>query len=292
MPLPSRTRLPMNPSLPRPRHRWVPLVLILLAVLTVGCAAKRIVLADQKHPERSVTLIDGVDPAQPPADARFAAFSPLEAEASLRRIVVRPAHIISINRGDPQPLLVGEQLDWARDVLAAHLPTLKPNQRLELHFLDRFNDLDVTVQVYGIGGDLAYRFLKLASQPPAPDIPSQKKGPDFAAIEPQTGQQVADERDRVVLLRDPVFAGSSTAEAYAQVLSEVQRRVDAKRLSKEDVGPIEARLLQQRDLPLDAVRLYLDKLETINRALDQNLFSPQEAAARKQALLDALPPAK
>ncbi len=264
--------------------------LLLSAALPSGCAAKRTVVFDDEKTHRSVTIIDGVEPVQPPADPRFANFSPLQAEASLRRVVVRPSYMISVNHRDPQPLLEGPQLEWVRDTIVQEFPRVLGTQRLELHFLDRFNQFDVTVEVYGSGPDLVYRFTRLATPPDPPDAggSAAARRADFAELWPQAGQQVESARTTVVL-RDPVFSAQGGGEALARVLAEVQGRVDAKRLSPEDVAPIDARLRQQRDLSLETVRLYLDKLETINRALEQNLFTEQEATARKRALLDALP---
>jgi hypothetical protein len=276
-----------------PRRAKAPALLLLVAlllstVLPSGCAAQHTVVFEDAKTERKVTLIAGVDPARPPADKSFATLSPLQVEASLRRLIVRPSHIISFNRLDPQPLLEGAQLEWVRDTMLQLLPALPATQRLQIHFLDRFSKYDVTMEVYGSGPDLLYRFTRLATPPDLPDGGANSRRADFAELQPQTGQQMEESRS-IITLRDPVFGGADNGQEQAAVRAEVQRRLDAKRLSKDDVAPIEARLKAQSNLSLTAVTLYLDKLETINRAAEQNLFTPQEAATRKQALLDALP---
>jgi hypothetical protein len=269
------------------------LLLALLLPLLVACAAQRDVISEDAEAHREVAILTGVKAPATPADPRFAQLTVLQAEGSLRRLIVKPSGVIAFSRGDPKPFLTPEDVLWARDAVASALPKLGPQQRLQLRFRDRFNQFNVEVELYGEGSELVYRFTKLAANPdPTPMNETRGKPLNYVELVAQPGQRY-DYDVYAYYLRDGLFnqpEGAPSAEALTAMQDELRARVSAGKLSNEDVAPVEGLLRTQAPITLDTLKLYLDKLETVLSAQRQGLFSADEAAARRQKLLDELRP--
>lgn len=261
-------------------------VLLAAAVLLAGCVVEREVLSVDEAQHREVALLVGTPaPDEPPAPA-FAAFTRDQAAASLGRVIVRPSTWITFIREDPEPLLSPEQIAWAAGPVAEHVPRLKPDERVQLRFRDRFHNYRVEVEVYPEGRFLVYRFTRLADQPERVAEQPNVNKVRYARLEPQPGQIEDSERD-VEILRDPIFteSGASAPLARRQALLDAAA---GRGVSAETLAPARALLAAHPDLPLEALRSYVEKLEVVLEGRAKGLFSPEEAAARQQALLDEL----
>lgn len=276
---------------PSCRH-WRPLLpgALLLALLALGACSllvSRDVISEDPDAGRAVALLSNTDPPATPPAPEFTRLTPLEAEASLQRVIVKPSTWISFVREEPQPLFAEEQLTWAAAAIAAHVPGLQPEQRLQLRFLDRFKGYPTEVDVHAEGNDLVYRFTKLAKQPADVGDPLRPVLARFAKLVPQTGQSLEDD-GQVATLSDPVF-GRATVDHLARNLALLDAAVEDSTLTAEDVAPARAALTARPAAATpDAVQTYLEKLATLVRAEKQGLLSASETQARRERLLEAL----
>ncbi len=265
----------------------------LVLVLLAGCAFQREVISTEGSPPRTVALLTGTaEPEEPPA-AGFATLSRLEAETSLRRIRVKVANVVAfLTSDDADPLLSPAQVRWASAVLARHLPTLRPDQRLELSFRDRFHGLLVEAQVYPDGPHLIYRFTKLASpdrsSETARDIKTELP-PAFVELTEQPGQ-IADYDRTAYILQDPLFAVDASGVAIQDKLAVLYGARDAGDITAADAEAAEAVVRAHATVGVEALRLYVGKVKTLNNAREQGLFSAAEVAERKQGVLAELQP--
>jgi hypothetical protein len=264
------------------------LTAVLLGALLAGCSQSREVLSSNAQEHRTVAIVSGREPTQPPADPAFRELSPLQLEASLRGLVVRPAHYFALNLGDPAPFLSPDQVTWARDALSTLLPKLRPDQRVELSFLDRFNHYDVVVDVYGEGRELVYRFSKLSAPEEAPTMTSAGAKPEsYARLVPQPGQSYRFDT-RAYYLKDAVLGHDAQARMLADKRAALEREGKERQLPADELQPARAVLEAHPELSLQSLRLYLDKLQLVLKAQQQGLFSADEAAQRKRKLLEEL----
>lgn len=279
---------PLRPRLPRLALPAALLLAVGALLLAAGCAPQRKVVMEDEATHRRVTLLTGTEPPQTPAAPDFATLPPLELEASLGRIIVRPGTWNRYALGDPTSLLGPDQLRWARNAVAPLLHTLKPDQRVELHFRDRFKKYRVTVQIYPAGPDLVYYFTELM---PEPYDDFRGVGPDrkppFAEVQVQPGQQFSHD-DLGYTLRDRVFGRDDTDVQLAQKLDDVRRAQQQKRATESQLDPVRDLLRKHPGISREALARYLDKLELLNKARTQGLFSESEATQRERTLLDDL----
>jgi hypothetical protein len=287
-----------HPALRPPRHRTAraaartaALVAVLTAVLATvltACAAQRDVLSEDRAHGREVALLTGTALPEPPADPRFRELTALQAEESLARLIVRPSKVVSFVRGDPQPFLSPEQQAWARDALATVLPRLKPDQRLQLRFLDRFQGFQVEAEVYAEGPALVYRFTRLAAQPEDPARGTSLFKPvAFVQLVERPGQTVSSD-DYAYVLRDAVFGTVARGLSESEQLAELERAAAARGIAHGELEAARAALQGRPDITLEAIGSYVDKLGLVLRSREQGLFTDAEAAERKQRLLHEL----
>jgi hypothetical protein len=266
---------------------------VLALALLAGCAMQRQVLSSDVHQHLEVALLSGAPVAEPPADPAFARMTPRQVEESLRRLVVRPAGFTTLSLGEPAPFLSEEQLRWARDAVATLLPTQRPDQRVQLRFLDRFSHYDVEVEIFGEGRNLVYHFTRLSVPPKALSDPMQPfdQHLHYVTLQPQPGQVYAED-GYTFYLRDPVFALAAAAAAPPQLsaLAAFEQGAAQRKLPEAELPPARERLAAHPQTSLEAVRTYLDRLQLVLNAQQQGLFSAQEAAQRKARLLDELAP--
>lgn len=265
------------------------LALAVALALLMGCTfVHRNVVSTDETSGREVAVLSGTEPPDPPPVAEIAQLSPLEAEASLRRLIVRPSTWASFMRGDPEPFLSPEQLTWARGAVAPEIPRLKPDQRLQLRFRDRFHHYETEVEIYPQGRTLVYRFTKLADQPEElrRDNPAVT-APHYVEFAAQPGQNV-DIDGGVVTLQDAVVGRAEREAPLAANVALLDEAVKAGRLSAEDAAPARTLLEANPRVGSDALKLYLEKLATVIKAENQGIFSAEEAKARKEKLLDEL----
>lgn len=289
---PSPAPSPDPPAARRQRagrlNAWVTLGLA-AALLLAGCSSHRQVVSQDRAQKREVAVLSDQTPAKPPPSLAFAHLTALQVEASLRHVIVRPSKFVARYHGDPKPLFSPAQVTWARDAILAHLPGLRPDQRLQLSFRDRFNDFAVVVQLYGQGANLAYRFTELALEPPRPAMSSDSTiRLSWAKLTAQPGQQLHSEGD-VHTLFDPIFSGPQ-ARGQAVILDVLRREAKARHLPDDEVRPAADLLRQHPEISPETLRLYLDRLQLVDESEQQGLFTPQEAAARRQRLLRQLTP--
>lgn len=260
------------------------------ALLLAGCSANRTVLSNDQLKKREVAVLSGEKPAQPPPSSAFQHLTPLQVEASLRHVTVRPASFIARNLGEPEPLLNPEQVAWARAAVLAHLPQLRPDQRLELRFRDRFNHYPVVVELYGSGTELVYRFTELALAPKDPIMTSDlSQRLSWAKLVGLPGQKVREDGD-VSYLRDPIFAGPRPGQQI-DILSELRKQGKLRHLSDDELASIGKVLQQHPEVTPATLNLYLDKLQLVDKGEAEGLFTTDEAAARRKLLLQQFTPA-
>lgn len=288
LPVPNPDQRPGHgPGLPR-RLAWGVLGLAVL-LLATGCTASRKVLSENREQGREVTILSGTAPAQPPPGPAFQHLTPLQVEASLQHVIVRPSQFVAHNHGDPKPLFSREQVTWAQGAILAHLPHLRPDQRLELRFLDRFNGFPVVVELYGEGSNLAYGFTELALEPTRPGM-SADSGfrMSWAKLVAEPGQQLRQDGDVHILL-DPIFSGPG-ARKQSEILDVLRREAKQRQLPDDEVRPAADVLRQHPEISEETLNLYLDRLQLVDKSEQQGLFTPQEAASRRQRLLKQLAP--
>jgi len=266
------------------------LLCVLMLVLT-GCSTHEQVLSSDPDTKQAVAILSDQTPPQPPADPAFAHITPLQVEASLRGLIVRPGGVMAFMLGDPQPFLSPEEVAWARDAIAPLLPKLRPDQRLQLSFLERFNHYPVVVQIYGQGKNLVYRFTKLSAKPPSPSelTGGLNKPLNYVTLDVQPGQSYSYDR-AAYYLRDAILGNPEQAHNMTDTLAALEQGAKQRSIPYDELEPAKVIIHAHPDITPQTVQLYLDKLQLVERALAQGLFSPQEAAQRKQMLLNELRP--
>jgi hypothetical protein len=262
-----------------------------LLFLAAGCSSvQRVVLSEDGPGHASVALLSGTPVPEAAPDPALAAMSPFQAEVSLRRLVVRPSTWLSIVRGEPQPFLSPEQVRWAAGALSRHLPGLRPDQRLELRFQDRFKGYEVQVQVYREGVWLVYRFLKLAADPTAPPDPTRTLPLNYVALEPQPGQALESDPFAFVL-KDPLRkALLAVAEHESEKLALIRDAFRAGTLDVREARELELLARQRPELSLAVWRLFLDKRATLEKARTQGLLDEPAYNVQRRALRSDLEP--
>ncbi len=260
---------------------------LLIAASIAACAIDRQVISVDEQKKRQVAILTGTPPSEQPASAGFGNLTPLQAESSLRRLMVEVSTWISFIRGEPQPFLTPDQIQWARAEMATHLPRIRPDQRLQLSFKDQFHHLDVEAEIYADGGYLVYRFTKLASPDlsgaPPRDIVMQRP-PNFVALVEQAGQ-IHDYDRYAIILKDPVFVYAASGEQTVQEqLAVIQAAVQAGTIGRDEADALQALVKDRPDTTAAALWLYMEKRETLNKARDQGLFSEAEFQERRETL--------
>ncbi len=264
---------------------------LLIAASIAACAIDRQVISVDEQKKRQVAILTGTPPSEQPASAGFGNLTPLQAESSLRRLTVEVSTWISFVRGEPQPFLTPDQIQWARAEMATHLPRIRPDQRLQLSFKDQFHHLDVEAEIYADGGYLVYRFTKLASPDlsgaPPRDIVMQRP-PNFVALVEQAGQ-IHDYDRYAIILKDPVFVYAASGEQTVQEqLAVIQAALQAGTIGRDEADALQALVRDRPDTTAAALWLYMEKRETLNKARDQGLFSEAEFQERRETLRSEL----
>jgi hypothetical protein len=265
-----------------------------LALLLAGCAMQREVLSSDEQEHRAVALLSRAPEAEPPPDPAFTRISPQQVQTSLERLIVRPSGVITFSKGPPAPFLSAEQLRWAGNAVATLLPKLRPDQRVQLTFLDRFSHYDVEVEIFGEGRNLVYHFTRLSVPPKELSDPMNPYDQHlhYVTLEPQRGQVYAED-GYTFYLRDPVFATAAEAAPAPRVPALLVFEQDAaqRKLPSAELAPARERLAVHPETSAEAVHAYLERLQLVLNAQQQGLFTAQEAAQRKARLLDELAPA-
>jgi len=268
------------------------LLLSLLAALALGggCTlSKHEVLEQADDSSRSALLITGLFGDKPANSALVQALTPIQLENSLRRLVVRVSTWITFILLDPEPLLNGEQLQWAQKILYAQLPKLQHDQHIELNFKDRFKGLEVQVQVYAEENTLVFRFHKLVSDTTDSGKLALNTMPlHRAELHPQAGQRLRYDTMAVYLYEpltaEDLDAASAEQAKYALLDSALKRSV----VAREEEPALRALIHAHPEVLLSSWTLYWEKRNTLNTALGQGLFTPAEYEVRKQGLLKEL----
>jgi hypothetical protein len=287
------------PHAPAVRIRHCTLLTVLLAVslsalLAGACSSlERQVLSVDEGQSRSVVLLSGTPPPETPPLAGLKAITPAQVEGSLRRLVVEVSSWAQFLRGDPQPFLSGEQVAWARDRIAAHLPQLRPDQRLQLSFQDRFKGYAVEMEVYAEGENIVYRFPKLAAREPALVNPRERKvprPPNFVTLVAQPGQRVGYDLHAHYLWDVAIEGKGGGLQARLAKLALVKQGLDGKTLDEEEATTLETAIKERPYLTEELLQDYLEKRRTLNTARNQALLSDAEWESRRQRLLKELAP--
>jgi hypothetical protein len=289
-----RPRPGTRPALPQRRAARLLTAWLLAVLLLAGCTmVERQVVSVDEQARREVAILTGTPAPDPPPSAKFAALTPLQVEIGLKRLIVEPSTWTTLLHDPPTAFLSPEQVGWARDAIAAELPRLRAQQRLQLRFRDRFHQFGVEVELYGEGANLVYRFTRLASQDEQPgDTLGEKPTRPIAWVRlvEQPGQQVDTDR-KAYILREALFATNVQGQSLAELAAAIDQAQQERKLPAQELESVRALLRGQPAFSLEALRLYLDKLETLLRAREQGLFTREEADARKQKLLEELVPA-
>ena len=259
---------------------------LLIAASIAACAIDHQVISVDEQKKRQVAILTGTPPPEQPAGAGFGNLTPLQAESSLRRLMVEVSTWISFVRGEPQPFLTPDQIQWARAEMVTHLPRIRPDQRLQLSFKDQFHHLDVEAEIYADGGYLVYRFTKLASPDlsgaPTRDIVMERP-PNFVELVEQAGQ-IHDYDRYAIILKDPVFVYGASGEQGLQRLAIIQSALQAGTIGREEADALLALIEDPPKTTAEALRLYVEKRETLNKAREQGLFSEAEFQERLETL--------
>lgn len=268
--------MPSRPHRPLRRGRTAPAaVLALLMVfplLGAGCAGwvlKREIISTQPDGTR-VERITGF-----PAPRQAPQVLPLQVpdlERSLLRITVRYHGVISFSKGDPQPLLTPDQARAFAAILADHLPTLAPNQRLRFSFRDarkgNLNEMDV----YRDGSWIVYHFNVLVGNPKLamnPDDPPFSE----ADLEELPGQKTWHAGSEWVV-RDAVTGSQeSLAANVAGALALIDRNHKDGLLSAEEAEQLRTMTRSRPEIQVETWRLFLEKQATLKRAREQGLMN-------------------
>lgn len=271
-----RAQVPRPPHRPLRRGRFVPAtalaVLMALPLLGVGCAGwvpKRELISTQPGGTR-VERITGF-----PAPRQAPQVLPLRApdlERSLLRITVRYHGVISFSKDAPQPLLTPDQAAAFAALLAEHLPTLAPNQRLRFSFRDarkgNLNEMDV----YPDGPWVVYHFNVLVGNPKLAMNPGD---PPFseADLEELPGQKTWHAGSEWVV-RDAVTGSQeSLAANVAGALALIDRNHKDGLLNGEEAERLRAIAHARPEIQVETWRLFLEKRATLKRAREQGLMS-------------------
>jgi hypothetical protein len=277
----------------RPRRFALSAALLLAAVLLAACTLQhREVIAADPKAKQEVAILTGAPQVDPPADPGFAQLTPLQAEASLQRLIVRPATWSTLVHDPATPLLSPDQMRWVRDQIVAQLPRLKADQRLQLRFRDRFHGYNVEVELFGQGTDLVYRFTQLSAMDPYPDATLGERPTRplaWVALDAQPGQRV-DTDAKAYLLYDPLLATNAQGQTVAELAAELESAVKDGKVPEAELADVRALLQGRPTFTVESLRIYLGKLSTLVRARDQGLLNEQEAAQRKAQLLQELAP--
>lgn len=291
--LPSR---PSRPSVRAPRTNrfgWLPvapLLALLLALLSACVFNREVISVDGKRREVAI-LSDTSGPEEPPLPG-FRAITPGQVEGSLRRVYVKPGTWATFVQKDATQLFSPDQVNWARGHLAALLPKLEPDQRIQLVFRDRFHQFNVEVEIYPEGGNLVYRFTKLAANPveEPPRIQVMQRPTNFVELFEQPGQTV-DYDEFALYLKDPVLGEAAGKDPQRlKKLELIQTALREKAIEKEEGDFLAKKIKEQPLILASEVKRYLDKRKTLNQAREQGIFTEEEyRERRKKALEDLLP---
>ncbi|MEE8433734.1 MAG: hypothetical protein V3S64_03005 [bacterium] len=266
-----------------------PVVLLpvfLSAVLVLGgCSVQREVLSEDRKNRFKAVLLTGTPEPESAPSPKFNQLSEGQVGRSLRRMTVRVSKFISFNRGDPTPFHTDAQIDWAKKVMVEWIPKLNPDQRLQLHYLDQFHKYLVEVEIWAEGNRLVYYFTKLSAKDESPDRDTAGERPaNWVTLVEQPGQSLTFD-DRAYILKDLLFSvGEKTVRNRKEKFDAIQAAL-AKQIIDANESRELSRLVDEAPrVSLVDFKTYLDKRETLKKALSQNLLTLEEFETRRDRL--------
>lgn len=266
------------------------LAALFLALMLSGCSSSsRKILTHDKEARRTVTLISGNAVPTTPPSTKLRQLSEGQIRRTLRRIIVRVSIVTYFNRSEPKPFLSEQQLDWASKQISDHLSKLQPDQHLELRFRDQFHHYEVAVEIWGEGSRLIYYFTSLAADPK--DLVLENIGDrpvNWVTLHEQPGQSIS-ANDLAFILKDQVFSeGPKVILQRQEKLAAIQAALGKNTIDQAESQAL-AKVIDANTLvTLKELQGYLGKIETLSKALAQNLLSKSEYETRLKHLKDGM----
>ena len=255
----------------------------LLWAAVAGCVAgSQAIKTSLKDVE--VARLSGMPEAGEPLHAVFGSLTEQEYQGHLRRIIVAYAQVVTFDTDNPVPLFSdSEVLEFAR-ILAAEMPGLKPDQRLEFKFKEREKRLDVVMEVSKEGALVVFRFTSLAR-----DLGTlanwQLPRSDRALLMPRAGQIYLEHGDSVVL-KEPV----RRTVTQAVILEQDKLNLIEKARREEVIGEEEAENLKviahtSSGVGLQAFEKFLEKRKALQLSVRRNQLTQAQFQARLGRLM-------
>lgn len=239
-------------------------------------------------PHTTVHRLTGMaQPDQPPHSV-FDSLTERDYQARLRRVVVAYSKGISFIREDPVSLFSDREVFEFARILAAEMPPLMPDQRLEFHFKDRRKRLDVVLEAYKDGDYLALKFKALVRDLGA--LPNWQLVQDNRAVlVPQTGQVVVEQAD-AALLKEPVRPDL----LHAAILEQSKLDLIDGALRDEVIEEGEAERLRSivassRGTALHPFEIFFQERRKLGKAVKRSELTQSEFLSRLEDLISLLP---
>lgn len=234
-----------------------------------------------------VSRLNGTERRESEPIALLKEFSLQDYEIALRRVIITHSTWVSISESDPKPLFTDPQVRVFTRILKKHLPGLGARQRLLFRFREPYKNLDVLAEVYGDGEYMVFDFRALSRDINAPNMRHMDVW-NRASIVRQSGQLVQETPQRTILkepIRRDVVAISRMRQEKLDLLEDAQRDGVIRR---DEAGRLRQIVQSEDELSVEQFKLFVEKLRTLEKALQQNLLNQQEYSTRKEKLTEGL----
>ena len=151
------------------------------------------------------------------------------------------------------------------------LPIMVPGQRLRIEFSEPYRNYLVQMELYPEGTQLVYQFERLGWDPKRVgdrDTPPVNE----AFLEAQPGQRIEVAPDFAILwdpLKSEVLAA---AQAKQEKLDLITEALDKQILAQKEGDALKELVERKPGIPIERWRGYLNRHETLSRALKENLI--------------------
>lgn len=269
----------------------VVLAIFMLAAGLGGCLVTEQELSVDEGKKRRVVILSGTGEPDAPPSPKFQNLTRAQVDRSLRRMTVEVSRYVSFNTDDPEPFLSNQQIDWAIQPILTHVPKLKPDQRLLLEFRDKFHKYQVAVEIFSEGSNLVFYFTKLSMSEDAERTARPgARANDWVSFVVQPGQEL-DWFPEATILKDKVYGEGPIADPDRDAKLDLIAAAMDKKIIDEDEGRELAKVVDQSpEFLLSIYKSHFEKLETLKKALEQNLFTEEEHDTRVEQLRKLLIP--
>ena len=263
------------------------LLLGLSVLLAGGCVSSEVIDLDEGN-KREVRLLTGTDLPEPLPSEAMRSLSTFVIDASLRRITVSPATWSTLVLDDPTYLLDKSQREWISGHLAARLPTLQPDQRLQFTFRDRFKNYLVELEIHPEGDRLVYSFNQLAAKLEDVERKSNERASNWATLVELPGQTLATNLRAFVLTDLVASSDPDQGKRRTEKFDLIRTALETKLIDPDEGKRLSHIAESLPHITVDDLRSYMNKRATLKKALDQELFDKGEFDSRREKLLKEL----